>query len=294
MKYSMNMLLWSDCVLEEKYFPLFDRLKEMGFDGIEIPVFDPQPDKYAALGRRLDAVGLERTAVTVAGREANPISPDPANRKRAVENLKKVLDCCQSGGMEILVGPYYAAIGEFTGQAPTGDEWKWGLESMRQVAEYGRKLGVGLALEFLNRFEIYFLNCAADTDRFVREIGIPGCGSLYDTFHANIEEKSASLAIEKIAGTLRQVHISENDRSTPGLGNVAWEETFLSLQRVGYDGWLTIEAFGMAMPALSAATKIWRRMFQDEEKLARDGLAFMKKMAAGGPGRSALLEKPLP
>jgi D-psicose/D-tagatose/L-ribulose 3-epimerase len=280
MKYAINMLLWTDSVLDEKYLPTMESLKRMGYDGVEIPLFDPQPEKYAALGKRLDALGLERTAVTVSGADNNPISPDAANRKRAIENLKKALDCCANAGFELLVGPFYAALGQFTGTAPTRDEWSRGVETLRPVAEYARKLGVGLALEPLNRFEIYFLNSAADGARFANEIGIPGCGTLYDTFHANIEEKSVSRALEAAAGTLKHVHISENDRSTPGSGGVNWSETFKGIKAIGYDGWLTIEAFGTAMPSLVATTKIWRRMYQDEEQLARDGLAFMKKMAA--------------
>ena len=47
-------------------------------------------------------------------------------------------------------------------------------------------------------------------------------------------------------------------------------------QTIQYKGSLTIEAFGAALPELAAATKIWRRMFEDEEQLAKDGLAFMK------------------
>jgi D-psicose/D-tagatose/L-ribulose 3-epimerase len=218
--------------------------------------------------------------VTICGRDNNPISPDAANRKRGVETLKKALDCCQASGMELLVGPLYAALGEFTGQGPTRDEWKWGVDSIRAAAEYARKLGIGLALEPLNRFEIYFLNTAADAARFAKEVGIPGCGTLYDTFHANIEEKSVTRALRAAAPALRHVHVSENDRSTPGSGGVNWGETFEALKGIGYDGWLTIEAFGTAMPSVASATKIWRRMYQDEEQLARDGLAFMKRMAA--------------
>src|SRR4051812_46128798 len=114
MKFSMNMLLWSDSMLDDKFLPLFERLKKMGYDGVELPIFDPQPEKYAALGKKLDAIGLERTAVTVSGPDANPISPDAANRKRSVENLNKVLDCCKAGGMQLMVGPFYAALGQFS------------------------------------------------------------------------------------------------------------------------------------------------------------------------------------
>lgn len=282
MRFSINMLLWTDTALDDDLLPLFERLKKMGFDGVELPIFEtnPQPQKYAALGKRLADIGLDRTGVTMAATDANPISPDAANRKRGVDKIKAALDCCQAGGLEMLVGPYYAPLAEFTGKGRTEDEWKWGVESIRTAAEYGRRLGIGLAIEPLNRFETYFLNCAEDADRFVREVGIPGTGSLYDTFHANIEEKDAGKAVAACVNTLKQVHVAENDRSTPGKGGVRWEETFQALKAGGYDGWLTIEAFGMGLPSIAAATRIWRKLFQDEETLAREGLAFMKKMWA--------------
>ena len=75
---------------------------------------------------------------------------------------------------------------------------------------------------------------------------------------------------------LCHVHISENDRSTPGKGNIRWKENFDALKDVGYDGWLMIEAFGLALPEIAAATKIWRKMYDSEQQLATDGLAFMK------------------
>jgi D-psicose/D-tagatose/L-ribulose 3-epimerase len=102
-------------------------------------------------------------------------------------------------------------------------------------------------------------------------------GVHYDTFHAHIEEKDVVLAIENAGAAIRHVHVSENDRSTPGRGQVRWAETFGALRRIGYDGWLTIEAFGAALPSLAAATKIWRRLFVDEEVLAREGLAFVTR-----------------
>jgi D-psicose/D-tagatose/L-ribulose 3-epimerase len=76
------------------------------------------------------------------------------------------------------------------------------------------------------------------------------------------------------------VHISENDRSIPGTGQVRWDESFDALRAAGYDGWLVVEAFGLALPNIAAATKIWRKMFTTEDQLAADSLAFMKKHVA--------------
>ncbi len=115
------------------------------------------------------------------------------------------------------------------------------------------------------------------TVRFVREVNHPHCRMMYDTFHANIEEKKIPDAIRSCTKETVHVHISENDRGTPGEGHVAWDETFDTLKQVGYDGWMVVEAFGLALPALAAATKIWRRMFRDEEQLSADALTFMKR-----------------
>jgi sugar phosphate isomerase/epimerase len=59
-------------------------------------------------------------------------------------------------------------------------------------------------------------------------------------------------------------------------GRCTGEETFAGLQEIDDDGWVVVEAFGGASPELAAATKIWRRMFESEEQLARDGAAFIR------------------
>lgn len=276
MKYGMNLLLWTTDVAEEHY-PILERLKQIGYDGVEIPIFDLTVSKYAALGRKLDALGLERTGVTVRGPEDNPISPDAKVRAAGVDKMRQTLECCRAAGMTHLAGPFHSAIGQFSGQGPTADEWKWGVDSMRQAAEHAARNEVMLAVEYLNRFEIYLLNSAADTARFIREVNHPHCRMMYDTFHANIEEKNIPEAIRTCAKETCHVHISENDRATPGEGHVEWDATFDTLQETGYDGWMVVEAFGLALPALAAATKIWRRMYRDEMQLATDALAFMKR-----------------
>lgn len=274
MKYGMNLLLWTG-ELNDSLIPILDKLKSFGFDGVEIPIFNTELD-YAAWGKQLDAIGLERTAVTVRNVDDNPICPDAAVRRKGIEGNKRMLDCCAAAGVQTVVGPYHSALGHFTGSGRTNDEWKWGIDSMRETAEYAAKVGVLLGIEPLNRFEVYFLNTQADAAEFCRQVGHPSCRMMYDTFHSNIEEKSIRKAIHDIKDMVCHIHISENDRSTPGAGNVRWDENFDAIQEIGYDGWLVIEAFGLALPELAAATKIWRRMFDDELKLAQEGLAFMK------------------
>ena len=71
--------------------------------------------------------------------ETNPISPDPAIRAAAVAHLDRVLDRCAAFGCEILCGPTHSAIGHFSGQGPTADEFKHGVDTLRKAAEIGRR-----------------------------------------------------------------------------------------------------------------------------------------------------------
>jgi D-psicose/D-tagatose/L-ribulose 3-epimerase len=279
MRYGINLLLWSD-VLSDEALPFLDQIKKAGYDAVELPVFEIDVEKYAKWNKYLDNAGLARTAVTVRGVDDNPMSPDPAIRRKGVEANKAVLDCCKAAGVETLVGPYHSALGYFSGAGPTKDEWRWAVESMREVAEYAEKCQITLGLEYLNRFECYLLNTAADGARFCRDVNHPRCQMMFDTFHSHIEEKNIPTAIRALKGCLAHVHISENDRSTPGKGNVRWPEVFDTLKEIGYDNLFVIEAFGLALERLVPATKIWRRMYDSEFQLLSDGLKFMKDEVA--------------
>ena len=279
MRFGINLLLWTD-TLSDAVLPLIDQIKEIGFDAIELPIFESDVAKYAAWGKRLDDIGLARTGVTVRGADDNPMSSDPNIRQKGVAANKAALDCCEAAGIETLGGPYHSAIGHFTGSGPTRDEWNWAADSMREVAEHAKRCKVTLALECVNRFECYLFNTAADAVCFCDQVDHPSCRLMYDSFHANIEEKSPTEAIRNIKRLLAHVHISENDRSTPGTGAVRWAETFDALHEIGYDNLLVIEAFGLALERLIPATKIWRRMYDNELQLAADGLKFMKSQVA--------------
>ena len=102
---------------------------------------------------------------------------------------------------------------------------------------------------------------------------------MFDPHHANIEEKSQKGAIETIAPVLTYVHISENDRGTPGSGHVQWDEVFSTLKAVNYDGWMTIEAFSRANEDFANAINVWRE-FDDREDITKDGFAFVQQMLA--------------
>jgi D-psicose/D-tagatose/L-ribulose 3-epimerase len=279
-KIGINFLLWTSKV-GESHYPLFGALKKMGYDGVEIPVFEGDSRGYKALGAVLRDQGLEATAITVMSAGTNPISPDPKIRQAARDRLRWVLDRSGEFGAEILCGPLHSALGVFSGLPPTREEQDRGVEFFREMAGHAEAVRVPLALEYLNRFESYFLTTASDALAFVDAIDRPACGMMWDTFHAHIEEKSVA-PLETLGRRLVHVHLSENDRGTPGTGQVHWPETFAALRRMGYDRWLVIEAFGRALPDLAAATRVWRDLFDDPLILCESGLDFIRSACRTG------------
>jgi D-psicose/D-tagatose/L-ribulose 3-epimerase len=284
MKTGMNLLLWTTHVTSD-HFPTLEKLRKAGFDGVEVPLFEGDASHFKGVRKQLDSLGLGCTTVTVVTPEANPISPDATIRQAAVERMKWVIEMSAILGSGIVCGPFHSPLAVFSGQGPTADEKARAAETLRKVADIAQQHKVMLAIEYLNRFECYFLTTAADVRALVQSVNHPHFRCMYDTFHANIEEKAPAPAIKSLAGHFIHVHISENDRGTPGTGMVHWDETFQALRQVNYDGWLTIEAFGRALPDLAAATRVWRDLFPSAEHVYAQGLRFMKeKWAAAAPG----------
>lgn len=282
-KLGMNMFVWT-MSMDEELSDTLSFLKTSGFTFVEIPINDTNLQKWERIGRQLAEIGLEVQACTLCGPEHSLISADPAVRRAGIDNLKKILDCAALAGATVLMGPFYAGFKVFTGRPATAQEWEWSVEGMREVAEYAQTKDIVLAIEYLNRFETYLLTCADELVRYVEAVDHPNCRAAFDTFHANMEEKSIGDAIRKVAPYLVHVQISENDRSTPGKGHINLSEVFSVLQEVNYEGPIAIEAFGPNPPELAAATHIFRPMFESPEQLAVDGLAYIQsKLTAPAP-----------
>jgi D-psicose/D-tagatose/L-ribulose 3-epimerase len=276
------MFLWTTRVGPQHEALLAD-IRATGFDGVEIPVFEGTPDEYVDLGRTLDRLDLERTAVSALGDPGHDlISPDGAVRGAAVERMRWVLDCTAALGANRVSGPLHSVLGQFSGVGPTEDELAWAVESQQRIGEHGAKVGVTVGLEALNRFECYLVNTMDDLAALVRRVGHPNIGAMYDTFHANIEEADPIGALTRNRDEVVHIHISENDRGVPGRGNVPWAETFAAIREIGYDDWLTIEAFGRGLPDLAAATKVWRDFAESPEAVYREGFAHIVRQLEAG------------
>jgi D-psicose/D-tagatose/L-ribulose 3-epimerase len=275
-KIGMNMLLWG-VEITPRHIPVFEGLAEAGYDGVEIPVVNQSPEELKAMASACDDLGLARTASAFVGEDVNPISPEPAIREAALDNLRRGIDNAGIIGAEILIGGLYQAHKYFTGRGPTEEEWRWSADYLRAAGEYAQKADVRLGLEFLNRFEVFLINTSADCKRMVEDVGLDNVGVHYDTHHANIEDPAPAVALANIREVINHVHLSESHRGTLGTGQVDWDGTFAALEAIDYSGWLVIESFGTADPELAVAANVWRNAFASPEEVYQEGIRFIRQ-----------------
>ena len=275
MKYAAHSMMWT-ATFTDKDLGLFDRLKRMGFDGLEIFLNHPESLPIEKIKEKMDETGMGCTISMGLGKEQNLISPDRGIRDAGVAFLKKGIDVAYEVGSDIISGVIYATWGEFTGKMRTDDEWNYSKECLLKVAEYAKGKGVMLGLEPVNRFETYFLNTVEDTRKMVEEINHPCIGIHADTFHMNIEEESFYGAIKMAGEYLCHVHLCENNRGIPGTGHVPWDDVFRALRELNYDRWVVVESFVPAVEEVARMTAIWRQLAPSADVLAEEGLKLYK------------------
>jgi len=64
-------------------------IKEVGYDGVEIPIFVTDIDYWKPWKAEIDRLGLDVFTVTFLGADMNTISSDPAVRQKGIDFLKK-------------------------------------------------------------------------------------------------------------------------------------------------------------------------------------------------------------
>lgn len=255
---------------------LLDFAKAQGYDGFEIPVFEPEKIVAKELRRGFDAAGLECTVCAILPEGVNPISEDAAVRKRSAEHLKRVLDVAVELGATRVGGPLYAPIGYATGRRRNADEWKWAVECFKEIAPEVESRGIKLAIEPVGRAETFFLNTAAQTVEFCEAVGSESIGVLMDTFHANIEEKKIDAAMKTAGRRLMHVHMSENDRSLIGSGHIDFTAVVKTLKEMGYDGYLMVEGFGYSNAPENKLGARWAEKHVSPEMIATDGIKYLR------------------
>ncbi|WP_161890464.1 sugar phosphate isomerase/epimerase family protein [Pontibacter russatus] len=281
-KFGVSTWLWTSPFSTETV-SLFPKIKEMGYDMVEIPVEDPALIDVKKVREALEENGLGPIVCGAFGPSRDLTHDDPAFHQTSFDYIAACLDICTGLGAGFLAGPMYSAVGKARLVSPERKraEWDRAVTNLRKVCQMAESRGLEIALEPLNRFESDLVNTAEDVMRLINDINHPAAKVLLDGFHMNIEEPSIERAIKLTGERLVHVQVSENYRGTPGTGQTRWEDYRRGLEAIGYKGAISIESFTPEVQELAGAVCIWRPLVPSQDGFAREGLQFLKKWAQG-------------
>jgi len=282
MKFGVNTWVWVSPLTTQDLERLAPHVAELGFDWIEVPIEGLNDFDYARAAEVIRENNLGVSVVLAMGPDRDLIHPDASIRENGAAYIRHVIDAAHTIGATNVVGPIYSAVGRTWQQTP--EERKRDMDilipTLKSLASYAQDRGVVLCLEPLNRFETSFINLASQAIEVVDSVGSPSLQIMLDTFHMNIEEPSLGDAIRAVGPRLRHVHTCENDRGTPGSGHVPWNEVAQALKDIKYEGPLVIESFTDKVKSIARAAAIWRPLASSQDALAKEGVAFLRKIMA--------------
>ncbi len=234
----------------ETPFPSVCRtLREAGYTGIEIAPFtlrDAVPELRATMaGEGMEFVGLHWLMASPPGLHVT--TPDAGLRKRSWEHVRGLVDLCGdlANGPSVMVFGSPKQRGTHTTGTPTTREeaTRRFAEGLGELAPHAAARNVTVLVEALPANQCDVVQTLAEAAAIVREIGSPAIQTMFDTHNAVDERGSHAELIEEFFRLIRHVHVNEMDGRLPGSGDYDFGAVLGTLERLKYDGWISLEVF---------------------------------------------------
>jgi len=278
-KFGVSTWLWTSPFTTDTV-ALFPKIRSMGFDAVEIPVEYPEMIDGKKVKEALQRHGLEPIVCGAFGPSRDLTNEDTAVHKNCFEYISQCFALCNTWNAKFLAGPMYSAVGKARMIPPDQRkmEWERAVSNLLIVCKQAQQHGLMIALEPLNRFESDLINTAEDVMRLVKDINHPAAKVLLDGFHMAIEERDLEQAIVSVGDKLIHVQVSENYRGTPGTGQTSWQSFKAGLEKIGYQGVVSIESFTPEIKELAGAVCIWKNLAESQDGFASEGISFLKEL----------------
>ncbi|GAB3651090.1 sugar phosphate isomerase/epimerase family protein [Glycomyces tarimensis] len=272
----VNTWVWASPLDDEALARLAVRVRDWGFDAIELPVEAPGDWDPARAADLLAGLGLDATVVLVMGPGRELVAASDDEVAGTQRYLRRVVDAAARVGSPVIAGPAYASVGRTWRIADRPGAYRELREHLAPVADYAAERGVTIAVEPLNRYETSLVNTV---DQALEALdGLAGCALALDVYHMNIEETDIPAAIARAAGRIGHVQVSANDRGAPGRDHLDWPGILDALDGAGYTGPVVIESFTAHNATIATAASIWRPLAPTQDAIAVDGLRYLRSL----------------
>ncbi len=265
------------------FYSVIDRFAGLGFDCVELP---PEPFLEGDAAKRVASYAAERGVEVVFScgfaAEYDMASDDPEVRQNGQLHLQRILSVMDGAGIRLLGGTCQTKWPSLR-TSPLSAEEKQAVTE-RTVEVFAKAVstigdrGIEIAIEPLNRFEGFLINTAAEGAAFCDMVGNDNVGLMLDNFHLSMEEDSFTGAVHTAGKRLKHLHLAENNRRLPGMGEFPWDNYFSALRDIGYNGRLNIESFMTPGGSVAASVALWRGLTDTpEDQLLLGALDFLRE-----------------
>lgn len=276
-KFGVHSLVFSDQWTDETAPAICRQATEIGFELIEVLMFDPATLNREATRRAIRDTGLGLRLGMALGADVDISSEDAETARRGAEIVALALEIAADLGAPGVSGITYAAFHSYS--APhTEQQVEQVAAALSRLDRRAGELGVGLGIEPVNRYESYMVNTLDQASALIERAGGQNMFVHMDTFHMNIEEPDIPAAIRRNAARLGYAHVADSHRGALGTGNFDLQGYFRALAAVGYEGDLTFEGFSSHVLGadLVGGVRLWREAWQDSIGTARMALDVLR------------------
>ncbi len=268
-KISANV--WAFFERQTRFFRLGERvpleeimkgLRQLGFDGIELGIFDPAKDCSSGEVRKTNEL-LKRYSLQVPSLYVDiaghwPLAafthPDAKVRRDVAQLLKTSLETAKSFGTKMVgISPDCDGFPHPFG-VNFKDAWNWMREGVSDCVDAAAGAGLKLAFEYKPK-ETRNFSLIANADavlRLIDQVGSGNLGVLLDTGHAMYAKEDLPTTVEKLDRALFHVHLCDNYGDWDddlALGVVHdFTQFFGALKRTGYKGFVGLDIFPLQDP----------------------------------------------
>ncbi len=252
-------------------------MRAAGYEGIEIAPFtlSEDPCNISADDRRqyrdiirsegLRFVGLHWLMVAPKGLHVT--TPDDELRARSWEHIRGLIDLCADlgdGGVMVFGSPLQRGT---TGGSTPEEARERFIDGLASVAPQASERGVTILVEALPKNQTDVIGTLAEAAEVVRRVGSPAVATMFDTHNAVDETEPHDVLIERYFPLIRHVHVNETDGGHCGTGDYDFRPVLAALRRLGYQGWISLEAFDFTPGAERIATESIRYLNSIIEQL---------------------------
>ena len=249
----MRLALCNKTLDDRPIEAFFELAATAGFDAVELipgslgtPVSDPDPAMRVQIHQVARAHGLEIVGFNSLLQHAphlNLVTRDPDLRRASAAELVAIVRmAAHFGASAIVVGSPRQR------RAPADASFEEAAElfiaELRPAADAAARLDITLCLEPLVASLTNFMNDTREGIDVARRMDHPAVKLVLDVKQISQETQSFQAAVDLALPWLAHVHVNDANMHAPGEGDTDFAPILGKLRAVGYEGLLSIEAFG--------------------------------------------------